>query len=328
MELDIYGADGYDSPKNNVHTKFCHQNEKWPRPQDRSSQMKTKLVFSLSTLLLCLLTATLSFAADVTLAWDPSPSDGVVGYKMYYKEGSSALPLNGTGAIEGDSPVILGDTLTTSLSGLDAGVVYYFTVVAYDAAGNESPFSNVIAWSAGDPNPFIPSLQYPANQASDIPRTVQFNWSDPSDGRNVVYTLYYGTDPTLQSGTVGGVNFEPLYPNKEVLLAIAALSLLSLAIPQRRKMRKAVIPALVGATMLLASCGGGGGGDDAISGSVNIDQPSSIAPQYTDVVDNLTESTFEIFDFDPNTTYYWKVVADDGVTVTESPTYSFTTTNS
>ncbi|MDW7644576.1 MAG: fibronectin type III domain-containing protein [Desulfuromonadales bacterium] len=290
--------------------------------------MKTKLVLSLSTLLLCLLTATLSFAADVTLAWDPNPSTGVTGYKMYYKSGSSTAPFDGTGALEGDSPIIVGDSLSTTLTGLDTGVVYYFTVVAYDAAGNESPFSNIIAWTAGDPDPFIPSLQYPANQASGLPQTVQFDWSDPTDGRDVVYTLYYGTDPTLQSGAVGGVNFEPFYPNKEVLLAIAALSLLSLAIPQRRKIRKAVIPALVGATMLLASCGGGGGGDDAISGSVNTDQPVSAAPQYTDVVDNLTESTFEIFDFDPNTTYYWKVVADDGATVTESSTYSFTTTNS
>lgn len=288
--------------------------------------MKTKHVLSLFTLLLCLLAATLSFAADVTLAWDPSPSEGVAGYKMYYKAGSSTAPLNGTGAIEGDSPVMVGDSLTTSLSGLDSGVVYYFTVVAYDAAGNESPYSNIISWSAGDPNPYIPSLQYPANQASNIPRTVSFNWSDPSDGRDVVYTLYYGTDPTLQAGAMVGTHFEPLYPNKEVLLGIAALSLLSLALPQRRKMRKAVIPAMVGATLLLASCGGGGGGgDDAISGSVNIEQPSSVAPQYTDVVDNLTESTFEIFDFDPNTTYYWKIVADDGVTVTESTTHSFTT---
>ena len=263
-------------------------------------------------------------AADVTLAWDPNPSTGVIGYKMYYKAGSSTAPLNGTGAIEGNSPVTLGDTLTTTLSGLDSGVVYYFTVVAYDANGNESPYSNIVAWSAGDPDPFIPALQYPDNSASNVPTTVVFDWSDPADGRAVTYSLYYGTDPTLQGAAIGGNNSRPLSPNKETLWIIVALALLGMAIPQARKIGRIMIPAMVGASLLLASCGGSAGGDDAISGSVNVDQPTA-APQFTDVVTNLETSSFEIYDFDPNTTYYWKVVADDGTTLTESPIYSFTT---
>ena len=122
------------------------------------AKMKTRTLLPLFALVAYLCVASAALAADVTLAWDPNPSTGVTGYKMYYKAGSSSTPFDGTGAVEGNSPVILGDTLTTTLTGLDDGVVYYFTVVAYAANGNESPYSNVVAWSAGDPNPYIPSL--------------------------------------------------------------------------------------------------------------------------------------------------------------------------
>ena len=48
------------------------------------------------TLLLLITVLTIHFmgtsllAADVTLAWDESPTGGVIGYKVYYKIGSSA----------------------------------------------------------------------------------------------------------------------------------------------------------------------------------------------------------------------------------------------
>ena len=68
---------------------------------------------------------------------------------------------------------------------------------------------------------------------------------------------------------------------------MTALTLLGIALQKSRIIKKVMIPAMVGASLLLASCGGSGGGDDAISGSINLDQPTSVAPQFTDVVTDL-----------------------------------------
>ncbi|AJE02188.1 fibronectin type III domain-containing protein [Geobacter pickeringii] len=71
---------------------------------------------------------------SVTLAWDaPSgPSTAkIAGYKVYY----------GTASRTYSKTVKLGLATTCSVTGLASGT-YYFTVTAYDAAGNESPYSN------------------------------------------------------------------------------------------------------------------------------------------------------------------------------------------
>lgn len=108
-----------------------------------------KGVFTLLRLALALacwiLTAVPAYAGQVSLAWDASPSPEVTGYRLHYQLGSEALPFTGSGADQGNSPVDVGNNLTTSLSGLADGQTYSFTVTAYDAAGNESPISNIIS---------------------------------------------------------------------------------------------------------------------------------------------------------------------------------------
>ena len=90
-------------------------------------------------------TALPAYAGQTSLAWDASPSPEVTGYRLHYQAGSDALPFTGSGADQGSSPVDVGNSLTASLSGLSDGQTYYFTVTAYDAAGNESPVSNIIS---------------------------------------------------------------------------------------------------------------------------------------------------------------------------------------
>jgi hypothetical protein len=72
--------------------------------------------------------------ASVKLAWDPSPSDRVVGYKVLYGD----LPGKYTGSK--DVPKVT----TATLSGLRRGIRYYIVVVALDAHGNRSPPSNEV----------------------------------------------------------------------------------------------------------------------------------------------------------------------------------------
>jgi hypothetical protein len=85
-----------------------------------------------------------SHAKTVTLSWDASPTVGVTGYKLYYKAGSSTPPLDGIGANEGNSPIDVGNVLTYIVTGLPDSDIHYFTLTAYDAAGYESSFSNIV----------------------------------------------------------------------------------------------------------------------------------------------------------------------------------------
>ncbi len=80
------------------------------------------------------------WAKTANLSWEASPSE-VLGYKVYYKAGSDDLSREG-GA--GTIVVDVGDVLTYSFSGLDPVLDYYFAVTAYDAAGQESDFSNQV----------------------------------------------------------------------------------------------------------------------------------------------------------------------------------------
>jgi len=83
-----------------------------------------------------------SYAADVTLAWDASTSENIIGYKVYYRKGRRGPPYNGKGANEGDSPVDVGNVTTYTLTSLSDTERYYFVVSAYDSSKRESGYSN------------------------------------------------------------------------------------------------------------------------------------------------------------------------------------------
>jgi len=77
-------------------------------------------------------------AADVSLAWDPSTTPNIVGYKVYYGNASHTY----------GAPITVGNRTTYTVTGLANGT-YYFAVTAYDAAGNESDFSNEVSQTIG-----------------------------------------------------------------------------------------------------------------------------------------------------------------------------------
>lgn len=72
-----------------------------------------------------------------TLAWDPSPTPTVVGYRLYQKDNA------------GHSYSVIGTTSGTTLSSqiLD-GVTYTWMVTAYTASGLESDPSNEVSYTA------------------------------------------------------------------------------------------------------------------------------------------------------------------------------------
>ena len=81
---------------------------------------------------LCASRSPLQADQNVTLAWAPSISTDVVGYRIYYGTTSGDY----TGLFD------IGNTNAVTISRLVDGVTYYFAATSIDGAGNESPFSN------------------------------------------------------------------------------------------------------------------------------------------------------------------------------------------
>jgi len=76
---------------------------------------------------------------SVPLAWNPSPSTDVTGYRVYYGSASGNYT----------NSVLVGNVTTNMVTGLAAGVTYYFSITAVNADGQESPFSNEISFVPG-----------------------------------------------------------------------------------------------------------------------------------------------------------------------------------
>ena len=65
----------------------------------------------------------------VTLTWSYSVDDNAGGYYVYY--GNRPGEYLGRSAIEGSSPVKVGNTTSVTLTGLENGRIYYFAISAY-----------------------------------------------------------------------------------------------------------------------------------------------------------------------------------------------------
>jgi hypothetical protein len=103
-------------------------------------------------------------AVSVVLQWNPNSDPVPAGYKVYYKSESSSLPFDGTGAVEGDAPLDVKSATSASVSGLDPAHGHYFAVTAYNAAGIESSYSNIVSI----PEMLSPSatISYPVNAST------------------------------------------------------------------------------------------------------------------------------------------------------------------
>jgi hypothetical protein len=75
-------------------------------------------------------------AQSAALSWGASPSASVTGYNIYYWDASGG-PTN---------EIFVGNVTSATVSGLADGTTYQFAATAIDAAGNESPFSNLVSY--------------------------------------------------------------------------------------------------------------------------------------------------------------------------------------
>jgi len=94
--------------------------------------------------MICGLTSTSLEAATVSLSWDaPTNTDGtpvanLAGYRLYYGTASQAY----------SNVITVGLAQSATISNLQEGVIYYFSVVAYNDAGTEGSFSQELSWAA------------------------------------------------------------------------------------------------------------------------------------------------------------------------------------
>jgi len=84
------------------------------------------------------------FASTVVLQWNAVTDANLSGYKIYYQADSATLPFAGTGSTQGASPLNVSNQTSATISGLDPSHAYYFAVTAYNSAGTESAYSNII----------------------------------------------------------------------------------------------------------------------------------------------------------------------------------------
>jgi hypothetical protein len=94
-------------------------------------------------------------AAETTIAWNPSPSCGLAGYRVYV----------GTAPGVYRSPIDVGKSTAYAVSGLGVGT-YYFSVKAYGRDGLESAFSGEISRYFGPAG--VPIEKYDLNHDNVI----------------------------------------------------------------------------------------------------------------------------------------------------------------
>lgn len=119
-------------------------------------RLQKMLVSSVLAAILSFCMSTASSASSVQLQWDRNTETDLAGYKVYYDIESAPL----TGA----APVDVNNQTTATISGLDPDKAYTFAVTAYNTAGLESSFSNIV--TVAEQTPPTVAITAPADSAS------------------------------------------------------------------------------------------------------------------------------------------------------------------
>ena len=149
--------------------------------------MKQKAFILVLCQLCFALIMTQAFAAEVTLAWDPSKSGSVAGYNIYF----------GTASRTYGAPLDVGNVLSWTVSGLSSKT-YYFAVTAYDSMNYESAYSNEVSVAVVS-KPVISSMS--ASIVTSSTATIYWKTDVLSDSQ-VEYGLTnrYGSSSLLDTG--------------------------------------------------------------------------------------------------------------------------------
>ena len=171
-------------------------------------------------------TSIYGFAAEVTLDWEAIEQNDVAGYEIRYNSRYCCEPYDGTGIVEGDSPIDIPlgspgfDPANPQeiLTILPEDLPFYFTIKVYDNEGNESQNSNEVNTNAPQITSF-PTIVSLTNKVATIKWTTDQEsnseirygmdsdpWNSGSSIRIINNSLV--TDHSL---TITGLNSETIY---------------------------------------------------------------------------------------------------------------------
>lgn len=177
------------------------------KPHTSQTQMnllvaaKALRTYAASALTLLAMTAG-AFAStneSVTLAWNANPETNIAGYRLRYGITSGVYPYT----------VEAGTNLTATASGLSSGTTYYFTLVAYNTAGQTSAASAEVPFTTpGNPNsaPVADALSLTTDEDAGTAATLS---ASDVDGDPISYTIIANPTKGSLSGTAPNLTYTP-----------------------------------------------------------------------------------------------------------------------
>jgi hypothetical protein len=134
------------------------------------------------------------YSAQVTLAWDANPDPNIAGYRVYY----------GTSSRDYSFYADVGNQTTCTIANLQ-NTMYYFAATAYDAGGQQSPYSAEVVYSPPSCSFSIsPASQSfpssPAVGAVDVSTAAGCNWTVTNNSPSWVFLT--STSSATGPGTV------------------------------------------------------------------------------------------------------------------------------
>jgi fibronectin type 3 domain-containing protein len=155
-------------------------------------------------------------AAEVTLAWDPSPDERVTNYRVYWGYQSR----NYTGSFD------VGNVTTATVGSLVAGTHYFFAVTATTPDGLESDFSNEVDYTVPLPPLSPPTLEV---QAGANPEEARLLWTANADSAVNNYRVYWGKQSGsytgwFDAGNVTTATLGSLTPGVTYFFAVVAMA--------------------------------------------------------------------------------------------------------
>lgn len=94
-----------------------------------------------------IISSTMAFAGEITLAWDANTEPDLAGYNIYYGDASGTYPNTidvkqaAVGCVSGGYDPFDLKCCEITLTGFEIGKTYYFAATAYDEDNNESAYS-------------------------------------------------------------------------------------------------------------------------------------------------------------------------------------------
>lgn len=153
------------------------------------------------TLLVCLFITPLASAKEFSFSWSANP-EPVEGYKLYYKiDGSASPPFNGTGALEGPSPINVGKQTAFTINGLMDNTTYYFALTAYNGY-EESDFSTIVSVVVPATEPV--AVIVTTSQTGEVPFSLHFDGTS-STGTISTYSWAFGDGQTATGSTASHI---------------------------------------------------------------------------------------------------------------------------